>query len=463
MRLSRRKGSNMDDVALWPAHRLAEGIRRRDFSSRELLDLYLDRIARLNPALNAVVILDVDGAQRVADAADAAAARDEAVGPLHGIPMTVKDSFETAGIRTTCGVPAWDRVPERDADAVGRLRDAGAIVFGKTNVPAMVADWQTANPIFGVTNNPWDTTRSSGGSSGGAAVALAAGLTALELGSDIAGSIRLPSNWCGVCGHKPSWGLVPQRGHLPPAPGALAAADLAVIGPLARDVADLELALDILAGPAAADATGWRLQLPPSRASKLGRLRIAVWLDDPAYPVERDVAAVLESAVAALADAGANLVDAAPPVSLPEVVQLHMELLYPLMDPSSTLQHRDWLVADERRQQMRAQMWNYFRQVDALLMPVAMVPAIAHDHLEPMADRALLVDSGTRSYLDLFGWVGLPTVAYLPATAVPVGRTNAGLPVGLQVVGPYLEDRTTLAVARGIERVLGGFVPPPDA
>lgn len=336
------------DVALWPAHRLAEGIRRRDFSSRELLDLHLDRIARLNPALNAVVTLDVDGARRAAEAADAAVARDESVGPLHGIPMTVKDSFETAGIRTTCGVPAWDRVPERDADAVGRLRDAGAIIIGKTNVPAMAADWQTVNPIFGATNNPWDTSRSTGGSSGGAAAALAAGLTALELGSDIAGSIRLPSNWCGVCGRKPSWGLVPQRGHLPPPPGALTATDLAVMGPLARDVTDLELALDILAGPAAADATAWRLELPPLRASTLGRLRIATWLDDPAYPVQPDVTTVLTSAVAALADSGANLVDAAPPMSLPDVVRLHMELLYPLMDQSSSLRHRDWLIANER-------------------------------------------------------------------------------------------------------------------
>ena len=450
------------DVALWPAHRLADGIRRREFSSRELLDLYLDRIARLNPSLNAVVTLDPDGARRAADAADAAVARNEVVGPLHGIPMTVKDTFDTAGMRTTCGVPAWDRVPERDADAVRRLRDAGAIIFGKTNVPAMAADWQTFNSIFGVTNNPWDTSRSTGGSSGGAAAALAAGLTALELGSDIAGSIRLPSNWCGVCGHKPTWGIVPQLGHLPPPPGALSIPDLAVTGPLARNVTDLQLALDILAGPAANDAIGWRLELPLARASTLTKLRVATWLDDPAYPLEREVAVVLGSAVTALADAGANLVDAAVPVSLPEVVGLHMELLYPLMDALSDLRHRDWLRANERREMMRTQMRNYFRQVDALLMPVAMVPAIAHDHLEPMADRVLALAGGTRSYLDLFGWIGLPTVAYLPATAVPVGRTANGLPVGIQIVGPHLEDRTTLAVAREIERELGGFVPPPE-
>jgi amidase len=452
----------MSDIVLWPAHRLAGAIRRRELSSRELLDHYLSRVKRLNPPLNAVVTLDPDGARRAADAADAAVVRGEVVGPLHGVPMTIKDTYETAGMRTTCGVAAWDRVPNDDAEAVRRLRDAGAVIFGKTNAPAYAGDWQTFNPIFGATNNPWDTTRTTGGSSGGAAAALAAGLTALELGSDIAGSIRLPSNWCGVYGHKTSWGIVPHRGHLPPPPGALATPDLAVMGPMARDVADLELALDILAGPARAPAVGWRLELPPARASTLRELRLATWLDDPAYPVESEVGTVLASAVAALAGAGARLVDTQPPVTLPEVVGLHQELLYPLMEPSSTLRHRDWLSANERREHLRVRMADYFRDVDALLMPIAVVPAIPHDHSEPFIERRIQTTDGSRSYLDLFGWVGLPTVAYLPATAVPVGRTAGGLPVGVQIVGPYLEDRTTLAVARCIEELLGGFAAPLD-
>jgi amidase len=452
----------MSELSLRPAHELADAIRRRELSSRELLDHYLARVERLNPALNAVVTLDPEGARRTADSADAALARGEVVGPLHGVPMTIKDTYETAGMRTTCGVPAWDRIPERDAEAVRRLRNAGAVIFGKTNTPTFAADWQTFNPIFGTTNNPWDTTRTTGGSSGGAAAALAAGLTAIELSSDIAGSIRLPSNWCGVCGHKPSWGIVPPRGHLPPPPGAVADSDLGVMGPMARDVADLELALDLLAGPAGPAAVGWRLQLPAARVSTLRELRLAVWLDDPAYPVESEVHTVLETAVAALADAGVRLVDSPPPVALPEVVGLHQELLYPLMQPSSKLLHRDWLAANERREQLRARMSDYFRDVDALLMPVAVVPAIPHDHSEPFLERRIPLADGSRSYLDLFGWVGLATVAYLPATAVPVGRTAHGLPVGVQIVGPYLEDRTTLAVARCIEDLLGGFVPPPQ-
>lgn len=451
----------MSDTAMQPAHVLAEAIRRREVSSRELLDVYLDRVERLNPPMNAVVTADPEGARRAADAADATLARGGVVSPLHGVPMTIKDSYETAGMRTTCGLATWDHVPERDAEAVRRLRGAGAVIFGKTNTPTLTADWQTFNPIFGTTNNPWDTARTTGGSSGGAAAAVAAGLTALELGSDIVGSIRVPSNWCGTCGHKPSWGVVPQRGHLPPAPGALADRDLNVVGPMARDVEDLALALDILAGVDGQRATAWRLELPAARAKALSELRLAVWLDDPAYPVEDDVRSVLESAVTAVRRGGARIVDRKPPITLPDTVALNMELVYPLMEPSSKLLHTAWLAANERREQLRAAMADFFGDVDALLMPVAVVPAIPHDHSEPLARREIPTNGGSRPYLDMFGWVGLATVAYLPATVVPVGRTTGGLPVGIQIVGPYLEDRTTLAVARCIEELLGGFVPPP--
>ena len=234
-------------------------------------------------------------------------------------------------------------MPERDAEAVRRLRRDGAVIFGKTNTPTLAGDWQTFNPIFGTTNNPWDTTRTTGGSSGGAAAALAAGLTALELGSDIAGSIRVPSNWCGTCGHKPSWGVVPQRGHLPPEPGALAETDLVVVGPMARDVDDLEMTLDVLTKVDGQRAHVPRFELPAARAKLLSELRLAVWLDDPAYPVEDDVRRVLESAASAVHQAGAQLVDARPPVTLREVVSLHMQLVYPLMDASSKLLHRAWL------------------------------------------------------------------------------------------------------------------------
>ena len=483
----------MSDIALQPAHALAEAIRRRDVSSRELLEHYLARVDELNPPLNAVVTLDPDGARTAAGAADAALARGDDVGPLHGVPMTVKDTYLTAGMRTTCGLPAWDHVPDHDADAVGRLRGAGAVIFGKTNTPAMAGDWQTYNAIFGTSNNPWDVSRSTGGSSGGAAAAVATGMTGLELGSDIGGSIRFPSSWCGVCGHKPSWGIVSQKGHLPPAPGALSATDLSVVGPLARDVADLEIALGVLAGAAGHAAVGWRLELPAPRATKLADLRLAFWLDDSAYPVDTEVAAVLDDAAAALRGAGAQVIDAKPEVVLPDVFRLYQQFLYPILLSTmgkrsfdnmveladsladdddgplartarfATQRYRDWVFAGEKREKLRALMAEYFVGVDALLMPVAMVAAIPHDHSDPFPERVIEVNGADRPYTDLMAWVALPTLTHLPATVVPVGRTASGLPVGIQIVGPYLEDRTTLAVGRLVEELAGGFVPPPGA
>ncbi len=481
----------MPDIALRPAHALAEAIRRRDVSSRELLDHYLARVDALNGPLNAVVTLDPDNARAAADAADAALASGGDVGPLHGVPMTVKDTYLTEGMRTTCGLPAWDHVPERDAEAVRRLRGAGAVIFGKTNTPTLAGDWQTYNAIFGTSNNPWDTTRTTGGSSGGAAAAVATGMTALELGSDIGGSIRFPANWCGVCGHKTTWGVVSQAGHLPPAPGTLAATDLSVVGPLARDVADLELSLGVLAGAAGHAAAGWRLELPAPRAETLNDLRLAFWLDDPAYPVGTEVGAVLQEATDALRADGAQVIDTRPGVVLPDVVRLYQQFLYPILLSTTgkrsfdkmvataealsddddrplartlrfaTQRYRDWVFANEKREQLRALMADFFGGVDALLMPVAMMAAIPHDHSDPFPERVIRMDGDSRPYTDLMAWIALATLTHLPATVVPVGCTASGLPVGIQIVGPYLEDRTTLAVARLIEELLGGFVPPP--
>ncbi len=481
----------MSDIALQPAHVLAEAVRRRDVSSRELLELYLARVDALNPPLTAVVTLDPDGARRTADAADAALARGEHVGPLHGLPMTVKDTYLTAGMRTTCGLPAWDHVPGHDAEAVRRLRDAGAVIFGKTNIPALAGDWQTYNAIFGTSNNPWNTARSTGGSSGGAAAAVATGMTAFELGSDIGGSIRFPSSWCGVCGHKPTWGIVPMAGHLPPAPGALATTDLVVAGPLARSVRDLEVALEVIAGAAGHAAAGWRLELPPARGTEPVDLRLALWLDDPAYPVDAEVATVLAAAADALRAGGARVVDVPPAVDMPDVLRLYQQFLYPILLSTTgkrsfdklakladslpadddgplartarfaTQRFRDWVFANENREQLRALMAEFFADVDALVMPVAMVAAIPHDHSEPFTERVIAVDGGVRPYTDLMAWIALATVAHLPATVVPVGLTASGLPVGLQIVGPYLADRTTLAVGRLVEDLLGGFTAPP--
>src|ERR1700694_3687334 len=241
---------------------LTRAVRNRTISSRELLDHILARVDQHNPGLNAIVAFDLDRARAAADAADAATTKGDAAGSLHGLPMTVKDVWETEGLVTTSGAPELkDYVPQADALAVGRLKAAGAIIFGKTNTPLYAGDFQTFNDVYGLTNNPWNTSRTAGGSSGGAAAAVAAGLTPLELGSDIGGSIRNPAHFNGGYGLKPSWGVVPSRGHIPGPPGSLVESDVNCNGPLARSLEDLRLALGVVAGPGPEDAAGWRLEL----------------------------------------------------------------------------------------------------------------------------------------------------------------------------------------------------------
>lgn len=444
---------------------LTAALRRKDVSSRELLDACLARIEALNPRVNAVVTLDVERARRTAAELDEAAARGQFRGPLHGLPMTVKDCFETAGLRTTCGDPSLsDYVPAADAAAVARLKCAGAVIFGKTNTPTQTLDLQTYNPIFGTTNNPWDTTRIPGGSSGGSAAAVASGFTALELGSDIGGSIRIPSHCCGVFGHKPSWGIVPERGHIPGPPGALRRRDVNVNGPIARSADDLELALNVLAGPDELDAAGWRLDLPPARHRELRHFRVAAWLDDAFCPIDRGMLAVYESAVARLRDAG-TLVDgtARPPFTLEQAFAAFQPMLNGEISPitGDPTPHRDWIANDEARQRLRWQWHEFFRHYDVVLAPPLFVPAFEHQQGGNFASRTLTVDGATRPYAQGVVWSALAGGSLLPSTVMPAGPTAAGIPVGLQVIGPYLGDRTTLAFAAAASAVLGGFQRPP--
>src|SRR5215813_3710365 len=282
-----RKESIVSELAYTTAIDLAKKIRQRELSSREALDYFLARVATLDKTINSVVTIDAERARAEADAADAALARGEMRGPLHGVPMTIKDSFQTAGMRTTSGAPELaDFVPQEDAWPVARLRAAGAIIFGKTNLPIYAGDLQSYNEVFGTTNNPYDLSRTPGGSSGGAAAALACGFTPLELGSDIAGSIRLPCHMSGVVGHKPSYGIVPAHGQIPGPPGTLTLADLAVAGPMARTIDDLKLGLDIMAGPNRWEHPAWKLKLPAPRRTALKDYRVAAWLDDPTCRVE---------------------------------------------------------------------------------------------------------------------------------------------------------------------------------
>ncbi len=483
----------MSELAYRSATELVSLLRRRELSSRELLDVLLARVAKHGKALNAVVLVDEERARSDAVAADEELARGRPRGPLHGLPMTIKDTFETVGVRTTAGNPAFaSHVPSRDADAVARLRRAGAIVFGKTNVPFMAGDWQSYNEIYGTTNNPWDPTRVPGGSSGGAAAAVATGETPLELGSDIGGSIRVPSHWSGVCGHKPTWGIVPQRGHIPPPPGIVNVPDLNVCGPIARTVEDLSLALDVLAGPDELDAVGWRLELPPARHTRLADYRVAACFHDDAYPVDASVRTLLESAVESFRRAGVNVrtFDKLP-FDLSSARRAYDTLLLPLMavamppealtqfraiadaarpdDPNPlvatarafTASHVDWLMAHEMREQLRLRLHALFREIDILLLPVNQLPAIPHMHEPPMPLRTLAVNGKTIPYTDLLAWICTATMCKLPASVVPVGRTAGNLPVGIQIVGSHLEDRTTLDFARRLAELNGGFTPPP--
>jgi amidase len=482
----------MDELVWSTATALLGRLERGEVSSAELLDALLDRVERVDADVNAMVTVDADAARERARAADEERARGEARGPLHGLPMTIKDCFETAGIRTTAGAPFLaGHVPQHDADSVARLRGAGANVFAKTNVPFLTADGQAYNDVAGTTNNPWDLERTPGGSSGGAAAALAAGMTPLELGSDIAGSIRIPASFCGVYGHKPSYGLIPLRGHIPGMPGTLAAADINVLGPLARSVDDLELALDVLAGPSQADAAAWSLELPPARGRALEDYRLRVWLDDEACPVDREVVAALRRAVDALSDAGARVEEAPPPVPMADSIRLHRMMLKGVAcsglddeqfaalcelaraaDPDDhgvhadharwlTMTKRDWNAANEERAHARAAWAAFFSDHDAFLSPTILCPAIHHDHTPLLEDRTIEVNGVTRAYWDQVCWIAPASAAYLPAASMPAGATAEGLPVGLQVTGPYLEDRTVLDVARRLDGVLGGFAAPP--
>jgi amidase len=487
----------MNDLAFRSATALLSALEERETSSEELLELFLSRISRLAGTVNAVVTLDADQALAAARRCDGERSRGERRGPLHGLPVTVKDSFETEGIRTTSGgtPELLTHVPVRDADAVARLKAAGAIVFGKTNLSTQAMDIQTYNGAFGTTNNPWDPARTAGGSSGGSAVAMSAGLSSLELGSDLSGSIRIPSTFCGVFGHRPSFGIIPTRGHIPGPPGTLAAPDLETAGPIARSAEDLDLAVRLLAGPDAAHSAAWRLELPPPRRRALSEYRLAAWLDDPAALVEGALRERLEAVVEELRAAGAEVDTVARPgFTLGDHVRLFTRVLYGSMardlpdgqfeklkaraaglageDDSllarvtrdSIQAHRDYEFARESRERVRVLWADFFTRYDALLCPAFPTPAFPHDQSPNVARRTLVVNGEPLPYLGtLLGWPALAGLSSLPGTAAPVGLTRDGLPAGIQVVGPYLEDRTSIHVAKLVAEVSGGYVPPPAA
>jgi len=487
LRAARAAAGDLDFASALDA---ARAIRSGQVSSVELTTRMLDRIQQHNGKLNAVVALAPDAVDR-ARAADEARARGDWGGPFHGVPCTIKDTFEVAGVTTTAGSPALrNHMPARDAAVVARLRASGMVVLGKTNVPLFASDWQSYNAVYGQTNNPWDVTRTPGGSTGGGAAALAAGLTYLEPGSDLAGSIRIPAHFCGVYGHKPTLGVVPHRGHIPPPPGLIGPPSiLPVVGPLGRSAADLLAALEVLGGPDDEDARAYRWSPPPARGARLSEYRIGFVLDDPACPLSSDVREVMVRALDGLRAAGVKLEEGWPAGVKPaDQYETYLTLLYSVyaitmrdeqleglrqraanqdgshearMAQAFTAPHRHYAIANGRRMGMRAVWQSYFQTHDAFVLPTAFVAAFPHDHSADVFGRRLATPEGPRTYLDLTFWISFATLTGLPATTAPIGLTRGNLPVGIQIVGPYLEDATPIDVAGRLADVLGGFRPPP--
>ena len=475
----------MDILSLDATDQLQELAALR-ISARELLEASVLRTDRLNPKLNAVVSRDLDRAYASARIIDERRARGKTLGLLSGLPMTVKDTFDVEGLPASAGIKALlDRTAE-DAAVVARVRSADAIVWGKTNTPVYAADWQTYNSLYGTTNNPWDLTRTPGGSSGGSAAAVAAGITALEIGADLGGSIRIPASFCGVFAHKPTYGLVLQRGLVPP-PGVAGDLDLAVVGPMARSARDLRLLLSIIGeSPIPAEA-------PPA---ELKRLKVALWLDEPAFPLDPDTKATLEAFAKRLQATDAIVDEVACPVSVERLMSTYILLLYAIIGAdlpwaerrlyellrgpakiaramgadalswaqsvlAYTARHREWLQADDARAQLSDAMRRFFTRFDVLLAPISPTAAFPHDQ-RPIRWRTLKCSDGHEiAYVEMLKWIALATVCGLPATAVPAGLNAQSLPVGIQIIGPRNGDVLTLAVAQAIDEQFGGFRAPP--
>jgi len=483
------------EIPFLSATGLAGMIRNKKISSLEVTKLMLSRIKSIDKKINAINVLLEEEALQKAREADEALSRGEILGPLHGVPITIKDSFRIKGVVTTAGNPALkDYVPEEDASAVARLKNAGAILLGNSNVPYMLDDHQSFNDIYGRTLNPWNTERSPGGSTGGGAAALAAGLSYLSLGSDTGGSIRVPSHFCGIFGHKPTIDLVPKKGQIPPLPGSMPykSNGLSVAGPLARSAEDLKLLLEICGGPVEPEAVGYYWKLPLEKKSTLKDFRIKYMIDDPLCPVSSEIKPAMESALLKFSEAGLRLEEGWPENINPEeqyhnyVYLLHAYIsggasdseiqelreqansndtdLSNIRTLAYTNPHKYFREQESKRLKAREDWQRYFSEYDAFILPVAFVPAFPHinkpwylNNPDPAKKRILTTPEGDRDYDDMIFWISFATLTGLPATVFPVGITETGLPVGLQIIGPFLEDATPIYLAGKLAEATGGI------
>ncbi|MDP3737316.1 MAG: amidase family protein [Hyphomonadaceae bacterium] len=468
------------------ARTLLDRLSSGETSAVDLLEAHVARCATVNAAVNAVVRNDLGAARERARELDKMQKSGTRAGPLHGLPITIKDTFDVEGMPATSGAPEYARRSAKtpDAAAVARLRAAGAVIWGKTNTPYLAGDNQTNNLVHGRTSNPWDLNRTPGGSSGGAAAALATGITPLELGSDIGGSLRIPAHFCGVATLKPTFGRAPIMGHVPPAPGSLSVRDLNVAGPMARNVADLRLMFSVLTGEAAV----------PARKANLKGRRIAVWKDDAVFPLSSECRGAIGTAVEAAGEAGAQTFVAKPEVG-DALIDLYLQLLLPILASDmpaplvkamevgrpiarmmargepfsrgkwalySAATHHDWLKADEARQRLKRNVADFFTRWQAIIMPVA--PSTAFEHIDEgdAVTRLITVDGKPMPYHAFHSWIALATVCHLPSVVIPVPRSYGELPCGVQIVGPEGSDFELLAIAEALEAEMGGFRRPPE-
>lgn len=463
-----------------------------DVSSVELTRMHIERIEQIDGPINAVVVRAFERALEAAGEADRARAAGE-TGALLGLPMTVKDGFFVNGLPATGGgIPERaDEVADWDSPAVAAIKGAGGIILGKTNMPPYAADHQSANPLYGRTSNPWDLTRTPGGSSGGAAAALATGMTPLEIGGDYAGSIRVPSAFCGLFGHKSSETALPRSGHFPGGKHQNAAFAMAVQGPMARSAPDLELLFNLMSGPAAGEDIAWRLDLPAPRAERLADLRIAILPRFDWLPLDDEIAGATEAWASKLSNAGATVATVDPfdgqfaayfktylsilfsqssADAPPEEAEAFAEETRTNDDPFLAVAAEafsanvgDYLRWFGEREVYREQLRRFFGDWDILLAPCMLTNAVPHEELsEEHVTRFVSVNGEPVRSFYMFPYPSLCNLSGHPGTAFPAGETNSGLPIGLQAIGPYLEDLTTLRFAALVEETFGGFVPPAD-
>ena len=477
------------DIHHLPAYELADKIKNKEISSLELTQHFIDRIEKYDGKINAVVVRTFEDALEAAKKADDTISKKNSLGPLHGIPMTIKESYNIQGQCTTWGIPDYKgNIAKEDGLAVKRLKKAGAHFLGKTNVPMNLADFQSYNDIYGITGNPWDLKRTPGGSSGGSAAALAAGFCSLEAGSDIGGSIRNPAHYCGVFGHKPSHGIIPSSGHelIPNVPEP----DLSVCGPLARSAKDLEIALDVMAGPMERRSKGWQLNLAECNKTSLKDFKVAIWSNDELAPVSKEIAQRCEEVGNKLNSVGTTVSFAAKPEhdfmkaeinyqlllqsvmqsGLPEDEYQKIEELASSLDKNdlsvdailakgTVLSHRNWLRQNYAREQIKISWSKFFEEWDVLICPQLATTAIEHDH-KKISERTVMVDNQEQRYFQQIFWPGLAVNAHLPSTVFPTGLSSDGMPIGLQVIGGAYEDKTTIKFAELYEEEFKTFVVP---